>query len=78
MTISALQNEMAKEQSKFDEMGARLAELSSEGPAESATGEGEQLSERLIMSQGRLAMLMGRNMKCFTQVPSPTRATHMS
>ncbi|XP_013396408.1 uncharacterized protein LOC106163389 isoform X3 [Lingula anatina] len=60
-TLSLLQKEMAREQEHFNQLTAQLAQA----PDNSA--EQDKISEQLVQSQNRLQMLMGRNMKCFSQ-----------
>ncbi|CAH1784940.1 unnamed protein product, partial [Owenia fusiformis] len=62
--ISGLQQEMADEQKHFNNLSNDLAAV------DSNSSRHAEISTELMASQGRLAMLMGRNMKCFTQQTS--------
>ncbi len=54
---------MAKEQDNFNQLSLRQAQDGQEPMPEQ-----EVIAAQLLESQTRLALLMGRNMKCFTQV----------
>ena len=61
--ISGIQAEMASEQACFDDLSRKLALV-----ADQSSPEYEAMSQHLMASQQRLAHLMQKNMRCFTQV----------
>ena len=63
-TVILLQKEMTAEQDHFNMLTQQIGQLTEGSP------EYEEVAEEIVASQSRLAMLMGRNMKCFTQVSS--------
>ena len=61
-TVILLQKEMTAEQDHFNMLSQQVGQLTQGSP------EYDEVAEEIVASQSRLAMLMGRNMKCFTQV----------
>ena len=53
---------MTAEQEHFNMLSQQVGQLTQGSP------EYDEVAEEIVASQSRLAMLMGRNMKCFTQV----------
>lgn len=69
-TVQILQSEMEREQKTFNKLNSLIADLS---PNRIGSTEFVALSNQMMASQERLAMLMGRNMKCFSQVKNHSR-----
>ena len=63
--ISEMQTEMDREQHKFDDLSARLSQLT-----DHASAEFKNISSQLVKSQNMLALLMARNLHCFNVVSS--------
>ena len=60
-----MQTEMDREQHKFDDLSARLSQLT-----DHASPEFKNVSSQLVKSQNMLALLMARNLYCFNVVSS--------
>ncbi len=53
---------MTVEQDHFNHLSEQISQLTEGSP------EYDEVTEEIVASQSRLALLMRRNMKCFTQV----------